>query len=213
MNVLAPVALDMLLDDRCEMIGRFDRSGDGYEISYCWGDQHVERGYLSSESIHAWDPRLPEVFEALMWNNHHIDTTLVKLTVTSHWARNGTNQKVDPAYDDEGARISNWRIHQLLEVTPSTRLADGVQVRMEVYLVAHTDSGVEYATKSMTTSLERDLVWLDQHFKGGSALFALNQSIGTTPEDAGRILQTHYIPIFTQYPTADDLPKDISMGS
>lgn len=212
MNNLVPVTLDMLLDDRCEMVGRFDRAGEGYEISYCWDDNHVERGYLSLGSIYAVDPRLPAVFEALMWNNHHIDTTLVKLTVTSHWARNGSNHNVDPEYNDDGSRISNWRIHQLLEVEPSTRQAETVHVRLEVYLVASTDSGVEYATKSMVTSLERDLTWLDKHFDGGTTLLALLQSIGAPSDEAARAMQAHYIPVFNTHSIATDLPNDISAG-
>lgn len=208
MDTLPIITPEIFLDERCDASDCFEFVDGNFSLRFSWDDGPVQEQLLSYETIKAWDPKLLDVFETLLHRNMKVKTELIKITMASHWLYK--NHRVDPDIpEDNQNRIHNRRLNKIVGIQWQPGGMAVVSVTLNIYRVAKTQAGLEYAAEEMTTTLHRPFAWLEYHYPGGEAILNLAQSLGADSEETAEMLQAVYIPhVIT--PVSDMvLPNDL----
>lgn len=210
MDTAQKLTPDLILDARCKMLGKIEPFKESYMLRYSWDDSDLAHAYLTRADIRSHDPRLIEVFDALLAKNNKIEASLVKFTVSVLWGNSFKRHVLDPELAQPGSdRMHNWRLNKLLDIEHFPKQARHVAVRLEIYRESKTDSGLTYASAVMQTALVRSFEWLDSHYRGGSGLLAFGESMGMSREELAACIQEQYIPQLKVMSEAPEMPSDI----
>lgn len=211
MENLIKLTPELLIDARCQLLGTIDPFNDSYSIRYIWENGEMARAYMKRADICNVDPRLVEVFDALLAGNKKIDGALVTYTASVLWVDANENHVLDPELAQPGSdRMHNWRLNKLIDIERFLTLGDHVNVRVDIYREDRTASGVCYASAAMQTALVRSFDWLNAHFRGGSELLAFGESVGMSRAEIISSIQEQYRPRLAESVVNPALPLDLN---
>lgn len=174
---------------------------------------------VSTDVLYSVDTRLPEVLAAMADNNHGriLSIRRVQTTMLVHWARQNHVIDLTPKDDLYNHHVSPqkqrvWYLSAVKNIESLGASDFDIHVRLLCYSVERTASGVEYVFKKSQARLNRNLDWLDQHFRNGRAVLGIIETLDLKSPQLENYLHTQYLAVplsSTEYST---LPEGLSLS-